>query len=257
MKQITSKNNVIIKHIKSLQQKKYRKETGTFLIEGYRLVSDALKNGIVPDLLVVWEDRLERFRDIISICEDKCEVLSVPKQIIDTLSMTEAPEGIFATVKIPEHYGDDLTDRLVIVLDGVQDPGNLGTIIRTANSVGIKNIYMLGNNVDVYNPKVVRSAMGAIFFVAIHYFDDADELFAHLRSKGYSICVTTLSDNDYYALKMPDRIALVMGNEGNGVSSKSISNADFLLTLPMDQKAESLNVAVCTGILIYDILYRR
>lgn len=257
MKQISSKNNPIIKELKSLQQKKYRKESGLFLIEGFRLVYDAVKNGQMPETLIIQDDKSEKFTNLISLCENKCEIILVPETIIDILAMTDSPEGVLATVKIPESADECLDNKLVLVLDGVQDPGNLGTIIRTANSAGVKGIYMLGNNVDVYNPKVVRSAMGAIFFVKIHYFANAVDLFSHLRQNGYSICVTTLSDTDYYTLDLPKKIALVMGNEGNGVSNESIENADHLITLPMDSKAESLNVAVCTGILVYDILFRR
>ena len=133
----------------------------------------------------------------------------------------------------------------------------MGTIIRTANAAGIRDIYFLGENVDMFNPKTVRSAMGAVFFVHPHHFGDARELYEHLKARGYCVCVTALSQKDYYSQQLPKKIALVMGNEGNGVSRESLEQADRLLTLPMSPEAESLNVAVCAGILIFDILYRR
>lgn len=256
MKQITSTNNPIIKQLKCLHQKKYRKEYGAFLLEGMRLVNDAIINQNYPQILLIQQEKQDKFSSIISACDGKCDVYLVSQAVINTLSMTESPEGIIASIKMPceePESGDDL----VLVLDGVQDPGNLGTIIRTANSAGVKDIYLLGSNVDVYNPKVVRSTMGAIFNVNSHYYASALELYSHLRSNGYSVCVTTLSNTNYYELELPRKIALVLGNEGNGVSLESISNADNLLTLPMAESAESLNVAVCAGILIFDILHRR
>ena len=131
------------------------------------------------------------------------------------------------------------------------------TIIRTANAAGIRDLYFLGENVDMFNPKTVRSAMGAVFFVHPHCFGDARELYEHLKERDYCVCVTALSQKDYYSQQLPKKIALVMGNEGNGVSRESLEQADRLLTLPMSPEAESLNVAVCAGILIFDILYRR
>ncbi len=258
MKQLTSTNNPIIKQLKNLQQKKHRKEENAFLIEGVRLVNDAIENGIIPETLLIHQDKIDRFSNIITCCQDKADIFIVSDAIIQALSLTEAPEGIVAKVKTASMCkNDDFNNHPALVLDGVQDPGNLGTIIRTANAAGIKDIYLLGANVDVYNPKVVRSAMGAIFFVNFHFYSDATELYSHLRSNGYVICVTTLSDSNYYTLDLPKKIALVMGNEGNGVSEQSLKNADHYLTLPMSERAESLNVAVCTGILIFDILYRR
>lgn len=257
MKQITSTNNQIIKQLKSLHQKKYRKQYDSFLIEGTRLIFDAIKNSIKIDTVLIHQDKLDKFSQIINSLNEDCAIYVVSDAIINSLCLTDSPEGIIAKVHIPSINTEDFNNKLVLVLDGVQDPGNLGTIIRTANSAGIRDIYLLGSNVDVYNPKVVRSAMGSIFFINFHQFNDADELYTHLKDHGYSICVTTLSNRSYYDISLPNKVALVMGNEGNGVSEKSISKADLLLTLPMDEKAESLNVAVCTGILIYDILHRR
>ena len=254
-KTVTSASNPVIKELKGLQKRKNRKSSGSFLIEGYRLVLDAVQNGIIPELLLVRQDKADAFAEILSRCGGT-DVLLVSEAVIQALSMTESPEGIMARVRIPQEHteGDENT---VIVLDGIQDPGNLGTILRTANSAGIHDIYFLGDNVDMYNPKVVRSAMGAVFLVRPHYCASAEQLYAHLRARGYSVCATVLSGRDFYSTTLPERIALVLGNEGNGISRESLDSADYRLTLPMAPGAESLNVAVCAGIMIFDIIYRR
>ena len=162
MKQLTSTNNPIVKRLKSLHQKKYRKEYGAFLLEGMRLVNDAIINGHYPQILLVQQDKLNKFSDIIYACSDKCDIYEVSRSIIDALSLTESPEGILASVKMPSEAPESDND-LILVLDGVQDPGNLGTIIRTANSAGVKDIYFLGANADMYNPKV--EAQWGRFFI--------------------------------------------------------------------------------------------
>lgn len=250
---ITSVNNPLIKELRALKERKYRRRSGCFLIEGRRLIEDAVRNGIKPELLLVQDDRTEEF----ALLSEQClQTAAVSRAVLESLCLTEAPEGAVAKVRIPQEMPEG-DGSLVMVLDGLQDPGNMGTIIRTANAAGIRDIYFLGENVDMFNPKTVRSAMGAVFFVHPHYFGDARELYEHLKERGYCVCVTALSRKDYYSQQLPKKIALVMGNEGNGVSRESLEQADRLLTLPMSPEAESLNVAVCAGILIFDILYRR
>lgn len=250
---ITSVNNPLIKELRALKERKYRRRSGCFLIEGRRLIEDAVRNGIKPELLLVQDDRTEEF----ALLSEQClQTAAVSRAVLKSLCLTEAPEGAVAKVRIPQEMPEG-DGSLVLVLDGLQDPGNMGTIIRTANAAGIRDLYFLGENVDMFNPKTVRSAMGAVFFVHPHCFGDARELYEHLKERGYCVCVTALSQKDYYSQQLPKKIALVMGNEGNGVSRESLEQADRLLTLPMSPEAESLNVAVCAGILIFDILYRR
>lgn len=250
---ITSVSNPLIKELRSLQQKKYRQKEQKFLLEGYRLVCDAITNGIIPELLVLQADRQERFLHLSAQCKN---TVLVTAKVFASLCQTEAPEGVLACAAIPEEPPPTF-DNLVLVLDGLQDPGNMGTILRTANAAGIRDIFLLGNAVELYNPKVIRSAMGAIFFVRVHTADSPQALFTLLKHHGYAICVAALSKENYYTQALPKRIALVVGNEGNGVSQASEQAADYLLTLPMQSHAESLNVAVCAGILIFDIQNRR
>ena len=242
MEIIKSLANDKIKRIAKLQDKKNRYQEKLFLIEGYHLIEEA--NNLDLLKIVISDDSkvLESFN---------CEKILVDNAIIKKLSTTQTPQNIIGVVEMFEKPFSN-SDKYLL-LDGVNDPGNLGTIIRTSLALGIDNIYMCNNTVDLYNEKVLRSTQGAIFKANIKKCDLRDA-FQNLKEKQVKI-VSSCLDTDTYINQLPklDKFCLVIGNEANGISLTSKENADYLVKIPMDNKIESLNVAVASAILIYKL----
>ena len=256
MQQISSAHNEKIKRLRSLQQKKFRREDGCYLIEGRRLVSEAVLRGAEILSVVVAQERAENFEELLAQTR-QAEQLCVPEAVFRTLCLTEAPEGIAACVKMRCEPAAEEDSPFVLLLDGLQDPGNLGTILRTANACGIREVYLSGNCVEVYNPKVVRSAMGALFSLRFREDCNLPQTVERLRNAGRTVIGTALSGEDYYRASFSGKLALVIGNEGNGVSDEVLARCSRTVKLPVSPDAESLNAAVAAGILMYDLKYRQ
>ncbi|MCR5774534.1 MAG: RNA methyltransferase [Lachnospiraceae bacterium] len=168
------------------------------------------------------------------------------------LADTRHPQGILAVVKQKHYELKDLTGgSLYIILETIQDPGNLGTIIRTAEAAGVSAVIMNKGCVDIYSPKVVRSTMGSIFRVPFIYSDDLTGTIRQLKEDGIVIYAADLSGTDMYETAFSERKAYVIGNEANGVSSDMISLADRIVKIPMEGQVDSLNAAVSAAVLMY------
>ncbi len=255
MQELSSLHNEKIKYLKSLQQKKYRKMHGCYLIEGKRLLAEALERGAEITAVAVEKDRMEAFSELLAQVEG-AELLVITPAVLRALCLTEAPEGIVACVKMKQ-CGSALTEgSLMLILDGLQDPGNVGTILRTANACGVKDIYLSANCVELYNPKVVRSAMGALFTLNIRQECDLEALIPAMQADGRSVLGTSLCGENYYDGSFSGKVGLVIGNEGNGVSESVLRLCDKQVKLPVSDSAESLNAAMAAGILLYDLMYR-
>ncbi len=241
-----SKNK--IKLIKSLNQKKFRTETNCFLAEGNKLIAD-----ILPffdcELLVTCTSWLATQGDI-----KAKEIIVVEQEEIDRASLLKNPQEVIAIFRQPVYalHTEKLTDKLSLVLDGIQDPGNLGTIIRLADWFGIENIICSPNTADVYNPKTIQATMGAIANVKVHY--TALEEFIHTFSGEENIPVygTFLDGENIYQQKLSSNGLIIMGNEGNGISKNIealVSHKLYIPRFPENRNtSESLNVALATSI---------
>ena len=177
----------------------------------------------------------------------------VPHNIFKTLSDVETPQGIMAIIE-KSHASKkiDFNTDIIVALDDVQDPGNLGTILRTIDSIGLKQVLVSKNTVDCYNSKVIRSTMGAIFRVNVIECDDLCNTLTLTKNNGFKIMVTSLkAKKSIYDVKYQKKV-IVVGNEANGVSESVIKLADEKLIIPMRGKTESLNVAVATGVILYE-----
>jgi TrmH family RNA methyltransferase len=259
---ISSKDNSIIKHFKSLSQKKARDEYGEYIVEGIKLVKEAFTYTDISTCLVC-EELLDKVSldDIKKLAiESNTKLEAVSTNVFKSITDTQTPQGVIAIAKQKYNY-DLLTnikalkkDNTVFVLDNVQDPGNVGTIIRTLDSAGIKHLILSQDSADIYNPKVVRSTMGAIF--RLNFYKPKSELFETLESlkqEGFKVVTTDLKAKDYfYALDFNQNLAIVVGNESQGVSEKVRSISDIKVKIPMIGKTESLNVAVATSIIAYE-----
>lgn len=258
--EITSVNNALVKATAELKQKKYRQERQLFLAEGLRTVEEAIDSNTVVQLFyTAIED--DRTRAVLELAAEKrLELYCVSENVMKKISDTDSPQGIVAVCKMQSIKLESLFAKgeMLLVLDRVGDPGNVGTMLRTADAAGIGGIVLLKGCVDIYAPKTVRSTMGSLFHVPV--FAGAEEtLFIKAAKRaGYELLVTTLEGADnLYKADLRGRIAFVMGNEANGVTSTLLQEADKRVYIPMQGRAESLNVAMAAGIVMFEALRRK
>lgn len=246
MEHITSLKNPKVTAWKALKDRKGRRESGLFLVEGRKMVEEALASAFPVDALLVDEARTAEFS-----LPEGIPAFAMPAHVLSAVCDTKTPQGIAAIVVQTEVA---LTGRRFVALDGVQDPGNVGTIIRTADAAGFDGILLSPQCADVFSPKVLRATMGSIFRMGIHMADDLASLLTELRQQGASIVSSQLDGSPFYAHPpLGERFVLVIGNEGNGVSPQVQAAATHRLKLPMRGGAESLNAAVAAGIMMYEL----
>lgn len=240
---ITSKSNNGIKNAKKLHQKKYR--TDSYLIEGWHLFEEAVNYQAPIRQIFVLEAFLDRV-------EGMDQVTVVTPEILELLADSKTPQGIVAEIALePAQVPQQLQGRY-LYLEDVQDPGNVGTMIRTADAAGFDGVILSKASADIYSLKVLRSMQGSHFHLPIWKMDRA-ELFERASKSNTPVLATTLSKSsiDYRQLPQRNQFILVMGNEGNGISSEMAAQADQLVHITMPGRAESLNVAVAAGILMF------
>ena len=249
MESISSTKNEKIKELVKLQTAKGRKKAGMYLLEGEHLVEEAIKERAQIKLIVVTSNRLEDYQNLLA--QTDVQLLVVSQDVFHKLSMTETTQGVLAVVEIVKQEMLPHKGRL-IVLDAVQDPGNLGTIVRTADAAGFDAVVLGTGTVDLYNDKVLRSMQGSHFHIPV-FQANLQEYLPILKEKGVQVAVTALhrDSKDYSVLQGATDVAIVVGNEGQGVSSDVIELADVLVAIPMFGKAESLNVAIASALLMY------
>ncbi|MEK4304994.1 TrmH family RNA methyltransferase [Oceanobacillus sp. FSL K6-0251] len=240
---ITSVKNEKIKGLKKLHQRKYRKQMNAFLVEGEHLIEEALTSDWeVKELIVSEEVAVPDMAKHLPVTE-------VTKQVFKELSFTASPQGMMAVVEIKKE--EAVNGEVVVLLDAVQDPGNAGTIIRTADAAGADGIILGSGCVDLYNDKVIRATQGSIFHLPIIHAD-LEEKLLRLKEADYRVWATALEKAENYKdLPIPQKIALIFGNEGAGVKESLLEKADERVTIPILGKAESLNVSIAAGVLLY------
>ncbi len=252
---IQSKNNSLINETRKLKEKKYRVKNNQFLIEGFRFVLEALKSDFQVPMIFVSEkskDRWESFAINDELQKDT-KIYWVTEQILKLLSDTENPQGIVAIVDNRELDVEN-KEGFYILVDKIQDPGNMGTIIRTAHASKALGIIITKGTVDIYNEKTLRSTMGSVFHVPIIQDNDLDKI-NFLKEKGFKLVVSSLdTDKNFYDVNLKDKVIIAVGNEGNGISDEIYNIADIKAKIPMPGGAESLNVSVAAGIMMFEII---
>ncbi len=260
MKVISSKDNEIIKKIKSLKEKKYRDIENCYIIEGIKLVKEAIAENAKIKQIVVCEDCINDGEiDTDTLYEiAKFDVVYVTEKVFKTITDVKTPQGIIAVIeKNNINSKIDYNQDIIIALDGVQDPGNLGTILRTVDSANLKQIILSKESADSYNPKVVRSTMGAIFRVNIIEADSLKDMLQEAKKNNFKVMVTSLdTKNSIYDVDYSKKV-IVIGNEANGVSKEVQAIADEKVKIPMLGKTESLNASVAAGIMIYEYVRKK
>lgn len=243
---IRSKSNQLIKQTKKLLQKKYRKTS--YLIDGWHLLEEAQKSGAQIEQIFVTEEGIHRLNqpELVKL---------VSPEVLAELSDSVTPQGVVAQLSLPQQEPPGQLSGKFLVLEDVQDPGNVGTMIRTADAAGYDGVFISEKSADIYSMKVLRSMQGSHFHLPI-YRVDMGKLLEHFKSKQIPVFATTLSKNsvDYKEIIAPSSFALVMGNEGHGISDFMADQADQLIHISMPGQAESLNVAVAAGILLFSFI---
>lgn len=237
-----------ISFIKSLHQKKYRKENGVFIIEGIKSISEFIDSPYEVQSIYF----LPEYRSLLPKLTANIKLFEINNAELDKISTLQAPQGILALVHIPQQIALDilsLKNSFSLVLDGVQDPGNLGTIIRTADWFGFKNVICSLNTVEVYNPKTVQATMGSLSRMRVSY----EDLTVLLGSSTIPVFGAVLNGSSIYKTDWGLEGLVILGNEGQGISPEIRKLITHPVTIPRIGGAESLNVAVCAAILCADI----
>ena len=240
---ITSKANSVVKNAKKLHQKKYRKSA--YLIEGWHLFEEAVQAGVTIEKVFA----LESYRDQLAAFP---QTVWVSEEILRDLADTQTPQGIVAVIQKEEVGLPDLHQGKYLFLEDVQDPGNVGTMIRTADAAGFTGVIVSDKSADIYSLKTLRSMQGSHFHLPIYRLPVATFV-EEAKKSNLPLLATTLSreSKDYRELSSLENFVLVMGNEGQGISSVMAESADQLVHISMKGRAESLNVAVAAGILMF------
>ena len=259
MELIVSKSNDNVKFIRSLNEKKYRTKYNAFYLEGVKVTNEILdKNEAIDILFIAYSKSLlistnggQALLDRISSLKN-VKVLEFEENIFKYMTDTVNTQGILFVMKIPKYNVENEENKNIILLDKVQDLGNIGTIIRSCNAFGVDTILCTSGTADVYSPKAVRATMGGILNVKIIYLDDIEKLNL-FKKMGYKIATTSLkTQNSIDSIDYNNKYIFVMGNEANGVSKEIIDISDFVVKIPMSEKIESLNVGVATSIILYE-----
>ncbi len=259
---ILSKDNDRVKQFAKLERSKYRSEYGLFLAEGRKLAVEALETGCAEYILVC-EDAFEKedIYKVVELAAQKAKVLVLSKAAFGKITTESAPQGIIAVCSFPLiHYSadeistDSLAGKKIIILDGIRDPGNMGTILRTAVAFGIDTV-VLGDCADIYSPKTVRAAMGALFKLETVTCGDISGFVRTLKEKGRKLLGAALSENAVelgkYELESSD--CVVIGNEGHGISPEVLAECDAFLKIPMEDGCESLNAGVAASVIMWEL----
>jgi RNA methyltransferase, TrmH family len=237
-----------------LEKRRIRRKEGFFVVEGPHLVEEAK----AQIKFVLYSENLP----IVAKLQEKgIECLKVSKKEFDEISEVEAPQGILAVVREKKHELSHVLSNplpLVVFCIEVQDPGNLGTIIRTADAVKASGVVLSRGTVDLYNSKVIRSTMGSIFHLPIVTVDDHEESIGYLKKKDIRIVGADISGKkDYFSSDYKEPVAILVGNEGAGLPDETLQMCDDVVKIPMPGRAESLNVGVSTAVMLYEALRQR
>lgn len=253
MQELLSRENRFLKLVRSLQSKKGRVTSGLYFAEGRRIAEEALTYAREQIEAVLASDAFyEKNRDDVKkIDSSGIQVYTVPEKLFFECCDTETPQGIGVVLKTEQREIDRENARFLLVLDGVSEPGNLGTIVRTAEAAGVDGILLMKGCADLYNPKVIRSTMGSVFRIPCVSGITLPEL-AEWKKSGFVVTSTALSRSvPLSEAKQSEKQMLVIGSEANGVSEEVLAISDQCVRIPMSGKVESLNAAVAAGIAMY------
>lgn len=261
---ITSSNNRSIKNIIALQKRgKARKEQDVFIVEGMKMVLEipigSLVQLFVAEEFLAQAEHRKSLGDIVDCHGIYYEI--VADKVFREITDTQTPQGILAVVRQPHYTFQDLFSENraahLVILEGIQDPGNLGTILRAGEGAGVTGVVLSKGTVDIYNPKVIRATMGSIYRVPFLYTDCLEEVLEEIRKRCTLYAAHLLGECCYEQMDYSQNTAFLIGNEANGLREETASYADQLVRIPMLGEVESLNAAVAASILMYEVARQR
>lgn len=257
---ITSTSNARVKELVQLQKKsKVRNEQGVFLVEGVKMYQEIPQEQLVK--IYVSETFADKQKEEINRLKDRRKLEYLSDHVFQYVSDTKTPQGILCVVRQSTYCLEDILeaeDAHLLVLDNLQDPGNLGTILRTAEGAGVTGIIISKESVDIYNPKVIRSTMGSIYRVPFVYVEDLKEAIAKVKAHGIFTYAAHLDGkNSYDKEDYTRKTAFLIGNEGNGLRKEIADLADTWIRIPMQGQVESLNAAIATSVLMFETARQR
>lgn len=255
---ITSTSNPQIKRLLQLQKKaKVRDEENVYVVEGIRMFAEVPKERV--EKVYISETLFNRKKHDLNLQEFPVEILS--DRVFEHISDTKTPQGILCVVKRKKYELNELlkvNKPHFVVLDNLQDPGNMGTIVRTAEAAGVDAVFMSRDCVDIYNPKTIRSTMGSIYRMPFIYIEDIPKLLDIFRENGVKSYAAHLNGkNSYDKEDYSHGTAILIGNEGNGLRDEVTEKADILVKIPMQGKVESLNAAIAASVLMFEVFRQR
>lgn len=244
-----------LKYYSSLAKKKYRDTENKFLVEGHKLIFEALISGYECELILMLKDVEGEIHDLIKPFLSKIKQIEIiTEKEIKKIQSTVHSQGSIAVFK--KNYPpkvNQIRDRLIVALENVNDPGNVGTIIRNADWFGVKDLLLSDNSADIYNPKTIRASAGSVFHLDIIYRINLLYTIAHLKTKGYKILCADVAGTNIYNYSKSAKEIIVFSNEANGPTDKLLEIADERITVPKKGKAESLNVASASAIILSEL----
>ncbi len=247
---ITSRENKIFKTARLLKTQKGRNEKGMFMIEGIRSVKDALIKGIKPQCLIINDGTSLAF-------SAECSVYTFAPRLFNEIAETVSPQGVIALCYMEKNTLKDISSlgkSCVVMCEALQDPGNIGTIIRTAHAADCGGVVLTKGCCDLYNPKIVRATMSGLFSIPVVQGEESKYVIEYFKAEGYKIVAGALTSNavDFYDSDLSGKTLIIIGNEGNGVEKGTLALCDSVLKIPMRSDAESLNAAVAASVMMYE-----
>ncbi|MCF6270741.1 MAG: RNA methyltransferase [Melioribacteraceae bacterium] len=244
-----------LKYYSSLNKVKYRKIERKFIVEGVKLVDEAINSNFDCELIIASDSFAKTHSNKLNEYKHSTIVQTISDYDFKNIADTQTPQGILAIMEIPlQRYIDETSDNTVVALENISDPGNLGTIIRTCDWFGIKNIIVSSNSADIYNPKVIRSTMGSLFHVNIHISENICGTLKALKQNGKYILCADMNGENIYTLEKKKSSVLVFSNEANGPTERLLEIADSIISIPKFGEAESLNVATAAAVVISEFV---
>jgi RNA methyltransferase, TrmH family len=260
---ITSKDNSIIKYLRSLADPKHRKKEQVFLIEGIKMVEEALREDAGVTMVVASPALVQHHgKSVLKLAESRgVDILWISERLVDAVSESKTPQPVMAVVPMKQHSEKELlghSAKLIIVAHRLQDPGNLGTIIRTAEAVGASGVSLTENTVDPYNAKAVRASMGSILRLPVIPVGDLSSFLKTCKAHGFQTAATVLTgEKTHIEVDLTKPTVVILGQEGAGLSEGIMAGIDLRVRIPMAETIDSLNVATAAAVILYEALRQR
>jgi TrmH family RNA methyltransferase len=262
-KPIASKDNSVIKHLRALSDSKYRKKEQVFLIEGVKMVEEALRDKVGVSLVVASPALVQHHgKGVIKLAEARSvDLLWISEKLMDTISESKTPQPAMAVITMKEHGEDELLahdSKLIVICHHLQDPGNLGTIIRTAEAASAAGVALTPNTVDPYNAKAVRASMGSILRLPVVRIGDTGAFMKLCKQKGFqTVAAVVTGDKTHFDIDLKKPTAVILGQEGAGLPQDITTEVDLLVRIPMAETIDSLNVATSSAVILYEAMRQR